>query len=59
MAEEHIPGDHPDKPAEAPASPARGSHLQARAAGFLSRHPSLQKVLQWLGVYNPGGSINP
>jgi hypothetical protein len=59
MAEEHIPGDHPGKPAGAPASPARGSHLRARAAGFLGRHPSLQKVLQWLGVYNPGGSINP
>jgi hypothetical protein len=59
MAEERIPGDRPEKPVEAPASPARGGHLQARAAGFVGRHPSVQKVLQWLGIYNPGGSINP
>jgi hypothetical protein len=59
MAEEHISRDRRDKPVEAPATPARGSHLQARAAGFVGRHPSVQKVLQWLGVYNPGGSINP
>jgi hypothetical protein len=59
MAEEHIPGDRPDKPVEAPARPARGSDLRARAAGFVGRHPSVQKVLEWLGVYNPGGSINP
>ena len=59
MAEEHISADHPEKPVEAPASPARGSHLQARDAGFVGRHPSAQKVLQWLGVYNPGASINP
>jgi hypothetical protein len=59
MADERISGDRPDEPIEEPAKPARGSDLRARAAGFVGRHPSVQKVLQWLGVYNPGGSINP
>ena len=37
----------------------RKSPLRSRASGFVGRHPSLVKVLGWLGVYNPGGSMNP
>lgn len=59
MTEEREPGDHPSEAATAPAEPARANHVRARAAGFVGRHPSVLKVLTWLGVYNPGGSINP
>jgi hypothetical protein len=24
-----------------------------------SRHPALLRVLQWLNLHNPGGSMNP
>jgi hypothetical protein len=27
--------------------------------GFIARHPTLLRVLEWLGWNNPGGSINP
>jgi hypothetical protein len=51
-----------DRAAEAnpPApQPGRLSRIQARAAGYVGRHPSLVKVLGRMGIYNPGGSINP
>jgi hypothetical protein len=59
MADEREPGDRPTQAATAPAEPARESGVRGRAAGFVGRHPSLLKVLEWLGVYNPGGGINP
>jgi hypothetical protein len=59
MAEERQPVDRPRQPARAAAEPARENHVRARVAGFVSRHRSVSRVLEWLGVYNPGGSINP
>jgi hypothetical protein len=59
MADQREPGDRPTQADTAPAEPARESGVRGRAAGFVGRHPSLLKVLEWLGVYNPGGSINP
>jgi hypothetical protein len=29
------------------------------AGGYIARHPTLLRVLEWLGWNNPGGSINP
>jgi hypothetical protein len=58
MAEERQPVDRPRQPATAPAKPGE-NHVRARVAGFVSRHRSVSRVLEWLGVYNPGGSINP
>jgi hypothetical protein len=59
MADARESHDRPNPAATAPAEPARESDVRGRAAGFVGRHPSLLKVLEWLGVHNPGGSINP
>jgi hypothetical protein len=48
--------------AEVPIEPTRPSaisRLQARTAGYVARHPTMLKVLEWLGWNNPGGSMNP
>jgi hypothetical protein len=37
----------------------KASGMQARAGGYIARHPAILKVLQWLGWNNPGGSVNP
>jgi hypothetical protein len=33
--------------------------LRFRLTKVASVHPAALKVLQWLNLYNPGGSINP
>ena len=43
----------------APNRPSAISRLQARSGGYVARHPTLLKLLEWLGWNNPGGSINP
>jgi len=45
-------------PAE-PSRPSSVSRLQARAGGYVARHPVMLKVLVWLGWSNPGESMNP
>jgi len=35
------------------------ARLQARAGGYVARHPAMLKVLEWLGWNSPGGSMNP
>jgi hypothetical protein len=47
---------------QAPAGPSRANpvtRIQTRAGGYLARHPTLLRVLEWLGWNNPGDSINP
>ena len=45
--------------------PAEPSHADPIArtriltSGYIARHPTLLRVLEWLGWNNPGGSINP
>jgi hypothetical protein len=45
-----------------PAEPGH-THPVARTrilvGGFIARHPTLLRALEWLGWHNPGGSINP
>ena len=49
---------HDEMPRE--ASRAGGvTRLQARAGGYVARHPAMLRVLAWLGWNNPGGSMNP
>ena len=45
-------------PAEPPADDAV-SRIQARAGGYVAKHPAILKVLGWLGWHNPGGCVNP
>jgi hypothetical protein len=28
-------------------------------SGYIARHPTLLRVLEWLGLNNPGASMNP
>jgi hypothetical protein len=35
------------------------TRIQTLAGGYLARHPTLLRVLEWLGWNNPGGSMNP
>lgn len=47
---------------QAPAEPTRANpvtRIQTRAGGYLARHPTLLRVLEWLSWNNTGGSINP
>ena len=47
---------------QAPAGPSHANpvtRIQARAGGYLARHPTLSRVLEWLSRNDPGGSINP
>jgi hypothetical protein len=47
---------------QAPAEPSRANpvtRIQTRAGGYIARHPRLLRVLEWLGLNNPGGSMNP
>jgi hypothetical protein len=47
---------------QAPAEPSRANpvtRIQTRAGGYIARHPTLLRVLEWLGWNNPGGNINP
>ena len=47
---------------QGPAEPSRSravSRLQARADGFVARHPVMLKVLEWLGRTGPGEWMNP
>jgi hypothetical protein len=45
-----------------PAGPSHATPV-ARAriltGGFLARHPTVSRVLEWLGWNSPGGSMNP
>ena len=50
------------EPDEAPAEPSRANpvmRIQTFAGGYIARHPTLLRVLEWLGWNNPGSSINP
>lgn len=50
------PGD------EIPAEPSRANlltRLKIQAGGYISRHPTLLRILEGLGWNNPGGSMNP
>lgn len=45
-----------------PAEPAHTKPIartRMLAGGFIARHPTVLRVLEWLGWNNPGGSINP
>ena len=47
---------------QAPAEPSRANpvtRIQTLAGGYIARHPTLLRVLEWLGWNNPGGSMNP
>ena len=47
---------------QAPAEPSRANpatRIQTRAGGYIARHPTLLRVLEWLGWNNPGDSMNP
>ena len=47
---------------QAPAERFRASpvtRIQILAGGYLARHPTLLRVLEWLGWNNPGGSMGP
>jgi hypothetical protein len=46
----------------APAGPSHANpvtRIQIRAGGYIARHPTLLRVLEWLSWNNTGGSINP
>ena len=47
---------------QAPAEPSRANpmiRIQTLAGGYIGRHPTLLRVLEWLGWNNPGASMNP
>ena len=47
---------------QAPAGPSHANpvtRIQIRAGGYMARHPTLLRVLEWLSWNDPGGSINP
>jgi hypothetical protein len=47
---------------QAPAEPSHANpvtRVQILAGGYIGRHPTLLRVLDWLGWNNPGGSMNP
>ena len=47
---------------EVPAEPSHANlvtRIQIRAGGYIARHPTLLRVLEWLSWNNTGGSINP
>jgi hypothetical protein len=35
------------------------ARAQISTGGYIARHPSLLRVLEWLGWNNPGASMNP
>jgi hypothetical protein len=37
----------------------RIARIQSQTNGYIARHPTLVRVLQWLGWNNPGASMNP
>jgi hypothetical protein len=34
-------------------------NVRLRLTGFLSRHPAMLTVLQWLHLHTPGGGVAP
>ena len=47
---------------QAPAGPSRANpvtRIQTLTGGYIARHPTLLRVLEWLGWNNPGGYMNP
>ena len=47
---------------QAPAEPSHANpvtRVQILAGGYIGRHPTLLRVLEWLSWNNTGGSINP
>jgi hypothetical protein len=45
-----------------PAEPSHANpiaRIRILPGGYIARHPTLLRVLEWLGWNNPGGSINP
>jgi len=50
---------HDQRPAEpAHANPIARIQILT-TSGYIARHPTKVKVLEWLGWNNPGGSTNP
>jgi hypothetical protein len=35
------------------------TRIRILASGYIARHPTLLRVLEWLGWNNPGGGMNP
>ena len=47
---------------QAPAQPTRANpvmRIQILAGGYIARHPTLLRALEWLGWNNPGGYMTP
>jgi hypothetical protein len=47
---------------QAPAEPSRVNpvtRIQTLTGAYITRHPALLSVLEWLGWNNPGGYMNP
>jgi hypothetical protein len=53
------PTKHAERQPQDGGSGPRDDQLQSQANGYIARHPTLARVLQWLGWNNPGASMNP
>ena len=45
-----------------PAEPSHANPItrtRILTGGYIARHPTTLRVLEWLGWNNPGGSMNP
>jgi len=48
-----------DQPPVEPAHLDAIARTRMRTGGHIATHPTLLRVLEWLGWNNPGGGINP